>query len=112
MKIDIHREGNLVVMSISGRLDIRGVPLLESSYQNLLKTNPSIIAFQFKNCTYIDSTGINTLIRCMNSAEGKNLELVIYDLPEPVLGIFRISKIDQYFKIITEEEFLLQYASQ
>ncbi len=109
MKIDIYREDTLVVIRVIGRFDINEVHAFESMLHSQIESNPAVIAFRLRECTYIDSSAIVTFVRFMNLAKRHDIDMVCYDLNENIAKIFRISKLDSYVQILTEEQFLDKY---
>ena len=136
MKIDIYREDTLVVIRVIGRFDINEVHSFESMLHSQIESNPAVIAFRLRECTYIDSSAIVTFsagtstfwntsspvwlpqfqdgsfVRFMNLAKRHGIDMVCYDLNENIAKIFRISKLDSYVQILTEEQFLDKYVKR
>jgi anti-anti-sigma factor len=110
MRIEIHREEGLTILSINGQFDMYDTPEFESAFLRQLDLNTPVIAIMMNECTYIDSAAINTLIRCMNTAGVNETEMLLYALNDNIMKIFRTAKIDNYFKILSKEQFLKRFA--
>ncbi|MEW6527370.1 MAG: STAS domain-containing protein [Spirochaetota bacterium] len=109
MQIDIHKEGPLLIFTLNGRYDISEVHNFETVYRHHIEDNPKIIALNLRDLKYIDSSGIGSLVRCMNLALKSNIEFICYDINENVESIFKIAKLDQFISILTQEEFIKKY---
>jgi len=109
MQIDVHKEGPLIIFTLNGRYDISEVHNFETVYRHHIDDNPKVIALNLKDLKYIDSSGIGSLVRCMNLALKNNIEFICYDINENVESIFKIAKLDQFISILTKDEFLKKY---
>ncbi len=109
MQIDVHKEGPLLILTLNGRYDISKIHNFETIYRQNLEDNPKIIALNLRDLKYIDSSGIGSLVRCMNLALKNNIEFICYDINENVESIFKIAKLDQFISILTHDEFIQKY---
>ncbi len=109
MKIDIYKEGGLVIITLTGRLDISQVHNLEMVFYKQIEKGPTTIAFMMKDCTYIDSAAIVSFVRFKNISRKNRVELVCYNLHENVARIFKIAKMEKFLTMLTEKEFLEKY---
>ncbi|MFW5862170.1 MAG: STAS domain-containing protein [Spirochaetota bacterium] len=109
MQIDIHKENNMVIFNLIGKYDISEVHNFETMYKKHLDQKPRLIALKLQNLKYIDSSGIGSLVRCMNLALKNDVEFICFDLNENVESIFKLAKLDQFITLLTEEEFMDTY---
>lgn len=112
MHIDIHKENKILIFTLSGRYDISEVHNFESVYRQHIEDEPKIIALNLRELKYIDSSGIGSLVRCMNLALKSNIEFICYDINENVESIFKIAKLDQFISILTHDEFISTYVKK
>jgi anti-sigma B factor antagonist len=111
MRIDIRREDGLVVMNITGSLDQHSIQRFESEFNKQVERKTPIFILIMRECTYVDSSGINSLVRCKNTASLNNIEMMLCDVHENVSRIFKIAGLNQYIKSITKRVFNDQFAS-
>jgi anti-sigma B factor antagonist len=90
---------------MSGKYDISEIMRFEAQFKDAMKEYPDRIALNLNDLDYIDSSGIGSLIRCMNIAEHDNISFVCYDLSDIMISMFRAAKLDQYLPILTIAEF-------
>ncbi|MCX7678977.1 MAG: STAS domain-containing protein [Spirochaetes bacterium] len=109
MKIDIYKEEGLVILTLIGRLDINQVHNLEMVFYKQIEKNPSTIAFNLKDCTYIDSAAIVSFVRFKNITRKNKIDLICYNLNENIERIFKIAKMGKFLTILTEKEFFKRY---
>ncbi len=106
MKIDIYREEHLIVLRISGRIEVSEIHNLESTFVKQIEYHPMTIGISLRDCTYMDSSALISFVRFMNIAEKSRIDLIWYDVNETVQKIFELAKVDKFLKIMTEKEFL------
>ncbi|MCU0822869.1 MAG: STAS domain-containing protein, partial [Spirochaetes bacterium] len=91
MRISIHRNRDIVDVKIVGEYDIHEVHFFNSLFIDELNNKPATIALNLKEMTYIDSSAIGSLLRCMNMAMKDNTEFICYSLNERIEEIFRLA---------------------
>ncbi len=109
MRIDVKREENIVNIKLIGKYDLEESLFFNTVFSSEISRKPMVIALNLKDLTYIDSSGIGSLIRYMNIASNENIDFLCYDLNNNIEKIFRISKLDQFLPIMTDEDFNKKY---
>ena len=100
IEIKTSSKENRSVLAISGRLNISSVRELESDFKNEIRKKPESIEINFAKTTYIDSSGIGSIIRCMNWAKKSQISFICSEPSKEVMSIFKIAKLDSYLNII------------
>ncbi|MFH0974300.1 MAG: STAS domain-containing protein [Spirochaetota bacterium] len=111
MKIDVHRNEYIVNIKLTGKYDIEELLFFSTLFTDEISKKPPVIALDLAHLTYIDSSGIGSLIRYMNMALKKNIDFICYNLNENIENIFKISKLDQFLPILSNEDFQKKYNS-
>ncbi len=111
MRININRDKNVVDIKLIGEYDIHEVHFFNSLFTDELGNKPAAIALNLNEMTYIDSSAIGSLIRCMNMAIKDNIEFICYNLNERIVEIFRLARLERCFQILTDDEFQDKYIS-
>ncbi len=111
MRININRNKNVVDIKLIGEYDIHEVHFFNSLFIDEIGNKPSIIALNLNEMTYIDSSAIGSLIRCMNMAIKDNIQFICYNLNERIGEIFRLARLERCFQILSEDEFQLKCRS-
>ena len=68
-----------------------------------------IESLNLEELTYIDSSGIGSLIRYMNIAIKENIDFICYNLNKNIENIFQISKLDQFLHILSNDDYHKKY---
>ena len=111
MKIDIDRNENVVKIKLIGKYDIEELLFFSTLFTDEISKKPTVIALDLAELSYIDSSGIGSLIRYMNMASRENINFLCYNLNKNIENVFKISKLDQFLPILSNEAFQKKYFS-
>jgi anti-sigma B factor antagonist len=110
MEIKINKVNSaLVIVRLSGRFNIEEVINFEKVVNEIIELSPRALSLDMSELKYIDSSGIGSLIKAMNIAKNRDIELVITDLDKEIMHIFKLAYLDRFFTISTQEEILRKY---
>jgi anti-sigma B factor antagonist len=112
MELKLSQSGNIKIIEISGKYDIESTEEFESIFTKQLDTKPEIIAVDMSNLDYIDSSGIGSLIKCLNSTKTKNGKLLLVGMKPMITNVFKLAKLDLFFEILTKIEFKTKYVKE
>lgn len=101
---------NLFLFELYGKFNIEEVVRFEEAVNKAMQDSPAAIALNMESIKFIDSSGIGSLIKTMNVAKGKNIDLVITDIDKDILHIFKLAYLDRFFTIMPYKELLEQYS--
>lgn len=100
--IGIRPEGEkAVVVSLSGEVDIVRSPDLQTALQDAVGRAPKGggVVVDLSGVTYMDSSGVATLVRGLQLSRKKGAGLVLCGLQDRVRSIFEIARLDTVFPI-------------
>ena len=101
MKIEIiDYKGNMVIAP-SGDVDMHSSPTLRKELLKQIDEKVPCLIVDFKNVSYIDSSGIATFVeglKMMNTYKG---QLKLTGMPDEIIEIFKFTKLDSIFEIYT-----------
>jgi anti-sigma B factor antagonist len=106
-----HQHGNVIVLSLSGDINISNVEMIENAYEEQIAQKPEVISINCKNLNSIDSSGLGLFIKLFKIAEKENIDFVIIGIVGNVSALFDLSKLDNLFPIMDEDEFKIRYLS-
>lgn len=88
-----------VVVSLSGEVDIVRSPDLQQSLQEAIGrlSGKGAVVVDLSGVTYMDSSGVATLVRGLQLSRKKGVGLVLCSLQERVRSIFEIARLDTVF---------------
>lgn len=101
--------GNIIVLSLSGDININNIETIEKIYGDQIDQKPDVISINCKKLNSIDSSGLGLFIKLFKIAENEKIEFVITDIVGNVSALFDLSKLDNLFPIMDEDEFRIRY---
>lgn len=113
---DIHvreRKPGMMVVSLSGEVDIMRSPDLQASLQDAINRIPGkgAVVVDLSGVTYMDSSGVATLVRGLQLSRKKGVGLVLCSLQDRVRSIFEIARLDTVFPMASTLDEAIEAAS-
>lgn len=104
---------NAMVVSLSGEVDIVRSPDLQASLQEAINRIPGkgAVVVDLSGVTYMDSSGVATLVRGLQLSRKKGVGLVLCSLQDRVRSIFEIARLDTVFPMASTLDEALEAAS-
>ncbi|MFQ5844873.1 MAG: STAS domain-containing protein [Planctomycetota bacterium] len=108
--MDVTREqvDESVLLVISGQIDMYSSPELRGELKVALAGNPGRVVVDMEHVSFIDSSGLATLIEALQKMRQYRGQLRLCNLSAPVRGVFELSNLDQLFEIRSSREEALQ----
>ena len=100
---DVRQQDTTVVIALTGEIDLHHTPEVHKALVEVCQKKPARLVINLEEVTYMDSSGIGTLVevfRRVNAYEGK---LGLCGLNDRVHSVFEITKLDHFFKIYDTE---------
>jgi anti-sigma B factor antagonist len=112
MEIKLKDEGAVVVMNLSGRLDLASGSGLKEQVKELLDKERSLLHLNLSGVDFINSSGLGVLVSIMKEARLRKGRLTLSNLASYVNEIFEITQLSHIFEIFpSEAEALNSYDS-
>ncbi len=105
LKTSIELKDETAILTLNGNFDVTQLRKFEHVFKEYLNSKIKIIALNLEKLEYIDSSGMGSLIRCSNLAQKKGIQFLCHSLSNEIEEVFQLSRIDQYIKILTNNEF-------
>ncbi|MGE5301569.1 MAG: STAS domain-containing protein [Acidobacteriota bacterium] len=99
MKIDITEHNGAKVFSLSGDIDLYSSPVLRKELIFFIGKKVPLLLVDFRDVSYIDSSGIATLVEGLRGMMSHGGKLKLFGIPERIVEIFAFSKLDKVFDI-------------
>ena len=99
MKIDITEHKDIKVLAVSGDIDMFSSPELRKELLGHIHKKAPALIVDFRDVTYIDSSGIATFVEGLKSMMPYGGKLKFAGIPDRILEIFTFSKLDRVFQI-------------
>ena len=103
LQLDSRVVGEVLVVNCSGRI-VNGdeVQTLQVHLRNSLQEAPDVV-LQLENVSFIDSSGLGTLVRLMTHARSHGGDLKLCAVPELILRTLRLTSLNTVFETYASE---------
>jgi anti-sigma B factor antagonist len=90
-------------VAIEGRVTIDSSPAMRSKLLDALKSKPAEMVVDLSRVTYIDTSGLATLVEASRIAHQQGARLVLTGIQGQIRYLFDVSHLDQLFDIAAEQ---------
>jgi len=104
MAVQERVEADVLILDISGEIDINTSPDLRKCFDKLIKDQNKKVLLSLDSVDYIDSSGLATLVEMLQRMKRFGGVLRLASLSDKVKGLFEITKLDKLFGIFSNEE--------
>ncbi|MBI5820140.1 MAG: STAS domain-containing protein [Verrucomicrobia bacterium] len=108
MTIGVRTADKVTVVDIGGEVDLYHSPELLAKLTELIKQKHMSILLNFQAVTYIDSSGLASLIGAFQQLRPHGGQLRLTSLSKPVQSVFTVARLDKVFTIHPTEAEALQ----
>lgn len=101
MKIEcrIDNEKKIKVFHVEGELDVHHVKNLKSEIMDSIESTGWTYELNMDKVAYLDSSGLGMLVYLKKEISKHSGKLRIVKLNEPVLNVFKLTKLDDFFEL-------------
>lgn len=97
---EINRENDKAIVLLKGSLSLRDTPKLKADIKTLIDTEDvKELVLDFKNLSYLDSSGIGILLHTYSWTKEKKKQVRIIHLSEEVKTIFTVANLLDIFQL-------------
>lgn len=96
--------GDATVVALQGEIDMHHTPGVQRVLSQAYEKKPSRLVVNLEDVTYMDSSGIGTLVETLRKIKAYDGKLVLCGMNERVHSVFEITRLDQFFTIVATEE--------
>jgi len=108
LAITIESQGATTVVQLVGDVDLHVSPQLRTQLKELTKNKHPLIVVDMAQVPYIDSSGVATLVECLQGVSRYGGKLRLAALRRQTLSVFEISRLDTVFAIFENLERAIQ----
>lgn len=90
------------IVSIEGRVTVDNSPEMRDSLAVALKAKPAEVTVDLSRVTYLDTSGLATLVEASRIAHQQGTRLVLTGIQGQTRYLFEVSRLDQLFDIVGE----------
>lgn len=105
----VRNAGADIIVSLEGAIDLHRAPDAHRALVSACDERPKRLIVNLTDVTYMDSSGIGTLVEVFRRVNAYKGQLVLCGMNDRVHSVFEITKLDKFFKVFrTESEALAQ----
>jgi anti-sigma B factor antagonist len=93
-----------VSYEIKGDIDINSSPEIRDSFEKVLKNKAMKVLVNLNGVSYVDSSGLATLVEMLKKTRSYGGKLRISNLEPKVKSLFEITKLEKLFEIFETAE--------
>lgn len=99
VEVTTRQESGFTVVAVSGEVDLYSSPRMrEAILAGVSRKNPRVVV-DLQRVTYMDSSGIATLVEALQLTRKHSGRLVIAGLSERVREIFELARLESVFEL-------------
>ena len=102
LKVRSRREGGAIVLSAEGEVTVFSSPALREVLRRAADEKPGRLVLDLSQTSYIDSSGVATLVEALQSVNRHKGQLVLAGMNDRVRGVFEIARLDTVFRIASD----------
>jgi anti-sigma B factor antagonist len=96
---DVEQEDDLMVVTVEGDIDLQHSVRFQQEALELLGRGPRRIILDLSGVSYMDSSGLASLVKVQSRCRKENLELRLAGLNPRVQGLLEITRLASVFEI-------------
>jgi len=108
MNIQEERSNDVTVCVVAGEVNINTSPELRKSFDGIIGRQEKKVLIDFSGVSYIDSSGLATLIEMFQRLKKIGGRLRFSNLDQKVKNVFEITKLHKLFEISDSREAALK----
>jgi len=88
------------VLTVTGDINMTTSPRMRTALIEVASEQPEQLVVDLEGVTYIDSSGIATLVEALQRARREGRRLALRGLREGIRAVFRLARLDEVFTIV------------
>ena len=100
MQVNTEQRDGATIVRPDGDIDLATSSILRTSLQAAHDSDGDKIVIDLSRVQYMDSSGVATLVECLQMARRGGTSLLLCELHERVLSVFQIARLDSVFDIV------------
>ena len=104
MAVKTENKNGLTICRVDGEIDINSSPEIKKTFDKLISKKESKIVINFSKVTYVDSSGLATLVEILKNMRTYGGKMRLTNLSPKIKSLFEITKLEKLFEILSDEE--------
>jgi len=98
LEVETHTADNgITVVAATGRLDVAGAPMLKEAISEVVKNGPPRIVIDMEGVSFVDSTGLGSVISALKQIRGSQGELRLAAPNQQARVVLELTTLDRVF---------------
>ncbi len=94
----------MLVVAVAGEVDLHTSPRLRGVLTDMVESASGTLCIDLSEVSYMDSSGVGTLVYIKREVERRNVRLVLAGLQPRVRSVFEITHLTKFFEIVDSVE--------
>ena len=108
MKIKDEKMDDIIICNLEGEIDINTSLELRKVFDKFINNNQKKIIIDFSYVSYIDSSGLATLIEMLQRLKKIGGNLYLVNLSDRIKNIFEVTKLIKLFLIFDNKDLAIE----
>lgn len=104
LEIVVERTGEAAVLTPKGDVDMARSPVLRKAIGDAMKSSPSRLVLDLSSVSYMDSSGLATLVEALQNSRKGGVPLALCALTPRVRSILEIARLNTVFSLFETRE--------
>lgn len=104
----VRSQPGCATIDLTGEMNAFAEGMLTQAFSQAEQTSPELIVLNFREVSYINSTGIALIVGLLSRARKSKRKLAVFGLSEHYLKIFQITRLSDFMSIYPDEASALQ----
>ncbi len=100
MNVNVETRDSATIIQPQGDVDLASSPVFRARLQEAQEQAQAKLVIDLSSVQYMDSSGVATLVECLQRSRTDGTPLVLCQLHERVLSVFQIARLDGVFDIV------------
>ncbi len=104
MEVNARGIGKTIIVDVKGKVDLFSSPGMRSTILESIQSKGIVqVAVNLSEVTYVDSSGIATLVEALQLARSKRCRFVLFGLRQAAREVLELARLDKIFDIRATE---------
>ena len=99
MDVTVERFGDVLSLSVKGRVDYTTAPRFNEAVDDALVDTDRALILDFRELAFIGSAGLRVILTKAKALQARNAQLLLCALSDPVREVFRVTGFAQLLPI-------------
>lgn len=104
MEVESREVAGRPVLDVRGDVDLSSSPKLRDAILEAVGPRSPSLAVNLAGVTYMDSSGLATLVEAFQTTRTHGGHLVLFGLTDRIRRIFELAHLDHVFRILADEQ--------